>query len=935
MAIKILTTDATLSSGTGWYRTEYENFAISGKNANSTAGTLTQEVTFANAGNQVGIYLLLRSTISTGSFSYTLTIKLQENTGSWVDRTTDTFTLTEANYSGGCLNCYFPLTTYPVTTASSTWRYSVTCTSSNIQWWYSTGPSYCMAAVLDASTAAPTTGDSIIIADNKTLTFDQSISLATIYMGKDATFQWENPPAASYTLTITGQYAFICYSNSRIVIGSSGSPIPYAQRAIINHTYAGGDLIYALAWHQIYSPDAIRQFNNILEMYGAECTNMRGRIAADATSGQANIVTTDDLSTAWQIGDTVTLFGKETTSADTTTYTISGISGTTITLSANLNYKLFAGGAILNYTHADRTLGIKLSGNTTTICKACSGEVRYKSIIMCGVMMYYYANYWYYTSIYHDDPATYVTLMRSIMSYSSDTQANHLAYLSFYQGLSIGGTFENLHRFNGASIVAGVFKITNGVGLTVKDITAKNSSSEGNGQVALYSNNDVTLSGIVSTPHITSYYGQNALRITANQVTASDIFCYGSRETIYLTVNDGTFTNVIADGASGTYSYNLYLRSSCVDVTFNSCNFGVNKTAGVNDVYVYDSTLAKVIFNSCKVGTNGVGGTSGMLLGSYLGFHEFQTIVNNHITYFKYGTTQSTGDALADTTAHTSGTGKFAIRFLPNSSTSNLTWQFNVPTGDIKDKTMNVAVWCKINSATYYAGTHQLPRLTVNFDNGTEGYCQAAEMTDWQLLSVTFIPTTTYGQITVTLSGRTDATSTDAYVYWDDFNVAYPADVVLDLGGLDNWADAMPVTPPFAIPISANTVALAVWQQLTGTSYGTSTMGEFLKALPTVSAPTATVIADAVWDEQTSDHTTAGSTGKAVSDGSKKIVVIDEGEVPIYESQLLMAQPQQVVFPPTNVFKLFDLEAATLLLNNLPCPRHINKLSQSSLPSHA
>lgn len=119
-------------------------------------------------------------------------------------------------------------------------------------------------------------------------------------------------------------------------------------------------------------------------------------------------------------------------------------------------------------------------------------------------------------------------------------------------------------------------------------------------------------------------------------------------------------------------------------------------------------------------------------------------------------------------------------------------------------------MWVKINSATYYAGTHQLPRLTINYDNGTTSYAQASDSTDWQLLHVTFTPTTTYGQITVTVSGRTDATGSDAYFYIDDFGVSYPPNVALDLGGLDNWASGLPVVPPLSLPISAGTVAQQV-----------------------------------------------------------------------------------------------------------------------------
>lgn len=150
----------------------------------------------------------------------------------------------------------------------------------------------------------------------------------------------------------------------------------------------------------------------------------------------------------------------------------------------------------------------------------------------------------------------------------------------------------------------------------------------------------------------------------------------------------------------------------------------------------------------------------------------------------------------------------------PLSSTDNLEWEFTVPTGNIQNKTMTVAVWVKMNNAAYYAGTHQNPRLTINYDNGTEATATATDSTSWQQLIVNFVPTTTYGQITVTVSGMTDATTTNAYFYVDDFTVMYPANSALDLGGLDNWANALPVTPPIAIPISAYTVSAAVWEEL-------------------------------------------------------------------------------------------------------------------------
>ena len=144
---------------------------------------------------------------------------------------------------------------------------------------------------------------------------------------------------------------------------------------------------------------------------------------------------------------------------------------------------------------------------------------------------------------------------------------------------------------------------------------------------------------------------------------------------------------------------------------------------------------------------------------------------------------------------------------------------------------MTVAVWVKINNANYYAGTYQLPRLTIDYDNGTTAYAQATNKTDWQLLFITFTPTTTFGQITVTLSARTDATTTGAYVYIDDFTVLYPAGYKLNLGGLDDWANAMPVTPPIATVLSANDV----WTASSTVDYGSDTMGNKVKVLKNAS----------------------------------------------------------------------------------------------------
>ena len=76
------------------------------------------------------------------------------------------------------------------------------------------------------------------------------------------------------------------------------------------------------------------------------------------------------------------------------------------------------------------------------------------------------------------------------------------------------------------------------------------------------------------------------------------------------------------------------------------------------------------------------------------------------------------------------------------------------------------------------------------------------------------------------VTGATDATGTNRYFYVDDVNIAYPAGVAVNLGGLDLWADGLPVAP-----------AIATVPSLAG-----------------------------VWDEPLSAHTIAGSAGVVVGE---------------------------------------------------------------------
>jgi hypothetical protein len=158
------------------------------------------------------------------------------------------------------------------------------------------------------------------------------------------------------------------------------------------------------------------------------------------------------------------------------------------------------------------------------------------------------------------------------------------------------------------------------------------------------------------------------------------------------------------------------------------------------------------------------------------------------------------------------------MRFLPESSVNALNWSFDVATGNIQNQATDIGVWVYINNAAYYAGTHQMPRITVNYDNGSTSYGEAAQIVgSWQYIHAVFTPTTTYGKITVTLSARTDATSTNAYVYWDDFSGGFLVNT-----GMDLWGDGLPVPPAY----SFNVTAADFWDYAVSNATAAGSMGK-------------------------------------------------------------------------------------------------------------
>jgi hypothetical protein len=789
------------------------NMAYTAYTALNTQRTIT--FTPSAAGNCSEIMVDLLIAVKTAGQSVTLS--LQKNDGGWSTLASKTLTYTQivgtdaavmptSSPTGSAwVSFVFDTGTYPValTTDADTWRVIIQSTNASASLTNNITSGYNYVVPI-ATTTTYSAADDIVQKQDITLTIDQSVTATTWVLGVNAGIVWENPPVSSYTLTATTIYMS---NNSVFTCGTAAAPIPYAQKATLSITNHFG---MPFQWQGGFSGE--------VSIYGAHSTDYYTTIASTAASGQKKIVTSDNRSATWGNGDTIWIWGA----AGFETRTIDSISGTTITITTNLTYAHGADWKVINSTRVASTFGVVNTGkigNTGGFSSNISPSNIFAVYKLSGIystsagvtsisMLTYYGNYIQLSTnivpmlvehVVSDGTSSSLSIF--INDISADTYLTGSVYQHIYWNGGSSSTLgfgQNFCTISDVSISPGypnTFTIT-GTGITATRCQA-----------------DCAWGG-------TSYF---AFLVSAK--VSSFTLCKTKSGAGGVAMRfDGignTFTSCTFDNGCDGVQYG----AASVNNLFKSCSFGqeVANTVSINPGSYYISD----IYNNCLLDTTPITGNtlSNTVDTSTIKFALYSQTANDNRVFYKYGKSVSTGTSLADTTVHTAG--GFALRFEPTSSTYNLEWEFNIPTGNIQNKTMMVGVWCKINSATYYAGTHQLPRLTIDYDDGTAAYVQASQTTNWQFLPLPFTPVTTYGQITVTLSGRTDATTTNAYVYWDDFKTLYPAESPLDTQTFDLWADALPVTPPLATVLSANDV----WSAANNVDYGANTMGNQLKGI--------------------------------------------------------------------------------------------------------
>lgn len=298
-------------------------------------------------------------------------------------------------------------------------------------------------------------------------------------------------------------------------------------------------------------------------------------------------------------------------------------------------------------------------------------------------------------------------------------------------------------------------------------------------------------------------YVYNALRRSATAAVSYYSLYLGGRANVY--------NNLNVQGCRSNAIYPVGTKLLVKDSFFgNIYNNNHDITVGI------EGTFNEVVFDNCVFGSTNLwsspldSDTNSIYLsapGSRISFTNIGGNLSNNQNFLPEGDINSTGAGLSDTLVRT--VGGFPMRFRSQLGTNPLEFVQNIPTGNIQNKTMQVGVWCYIANANYWAAlNYVMPRLTVSYDNGTEVYVEAAQIAgSWQFLFLPITPATMYGEIVVTVLSQSDAMNSDAYVYFTDWSILYPAGYQLDLGKQSVWSSGLPIVPT----IATNLAAADVW----------------------------------------------------------------------------------------------------------------------------
>jgi hypothetical protein len=819
----------------------------------STTGALPTGVT-ANLR-----YFVIATGLTANTFQFSLTAggAAVNTSGSqsgvhtlWVDRrsaivtNTSIYNNTSANTATG-YTATFSWAGYAVTTAASTWRFKVERSGAQTNEWAlktsdATNPfyvAYCDNAVTFANNDCVIAKDTVTVDTNATVkgvlgTGDTTLAVAWLNCtmtpapttsNSSHGLGWDG--SASRTLTVDG--CIFTMAHGAIRIGTSVSPISYANQAIIDFINPTlGTTCGIRDGNGVTSSNLALRHS--LFLYGEAPTVRYGTLNANGAVGAGSVTTAEDLS-SWQSGWRIAI-GKQNVigTGSTTIFTLSGVpswSGVQSTLS-------FAPTIPTNQRQSGARVfaidgyGIRIKSTTT--------------------------NRW---SIFHRGPSNYICqgvlfeelgsssqTLNFSSSFSGDDAANRSEYLwdkcVFYNTLANtsgvvstpvpinGARMQDCHSWNCVLTATPAYTAgTSGVWQMVNNYQGSTSTVQ---------SNPGTTNAVI-TGNIFDNAGWLHVIAGANITFNNNEFWGGSN-------SQGTcfLQNLVKPASFDNNKWNrctigLSVNSTVVGLDGTDNIFGTTSANTTDLFFAVDSVSIDNILRSTSGNLTISGQSSTIGIPSTFRLESANDVVTDDREYQTYGTYQRTGYNLSDTTAWTgtafgvASAGQYALRLQPNSSTNALVWSFSKTTGDCQNLTMTVTARVKINNAAYYAGVYTLPTLEIEYDGGTIASHVASASTSDQQLQVIFTPLTTSEAITIRIKGATDASGSNAYFYIGQVTPNLPPGVSIDSTSLSLWADARPLPPDSTFPTPSN-----LWDEPISTHTISGSFGAFIQKLLTV-----------------------------------------------------------------------------------------------------
>lgn len=865
--------DGYFSTPNGFYRAEAYNFGGTSTAWVTFNATRTIAATFANAGNCQGLIILLRTSFNTAvSGMRSVTVNLQENVASvWTTRATKTLTAAEicggktTGTGGGAMVRAFKFAApYAVDTSANKWRFEIVRGASGTEWQTATsnGTNDIFVSWCD-NQVSYTPDDSLVALD--IIRIDQNVTLGALFSTGQTTsptsvwmcsgdspipannvkLAWDDSasgvPSEAWTLTCKGSINVAGLSTFEI--GTEANPIPILVKAVLSFpTLTAGSYTGIKPYGYGINDDLGMQ--TAISWHG-ESNISESSLANAYSTGATDIVLTSNIGLT--VGDNIVvggLNGYNINSKATTwhkEHTVSAVSpdGLAITINALAGYSRVAGGPVVK---TNSVCGIEYTNGTNgtnygIVLQSCS------NIQMEGVKFIATAH-----AFYRTNARNIATSDEQITAYIRDCMfIDMTTSISYSLGGGIindkGFTIERCYFIGQTANSGSYYRQRTGTTFsgifTFKDNLMLHSSSYYG--MFSYSNDAVITGNRIWHMCNTSAIGRGTMIISGAGLTISNNYFYGCDccfnfyGVVESTISSNTFVRC-GYWTSGTISGGCYFFQQ-----------GYNKGISVNDTFTSTITRTHVMYQDCNADWCCVKPTGTFscetynlyrdfwVKGARIGVQDDNGLVNDCKNVSTYGSLVTAGYGLADTTVRTAGSDRYAIRM--ESATDSYEFEFPfmssgraVPTGNINGKTMMVGVWCKINSSDYYSGSYQMPRIYVRYDNATTVYSEAIQTTEWQLLFVSITPTTSYGQIEIWLSTKTDQIGSSAYVYFDDFSVLYPAGHTINLGGIDLYAGGLPIWPPISTLASAQDVWTVV-----PSSFGANTVGDLINKTKIIS----------------------------------------------------------------------------------------------------